>query len=259
MSGSSTIPFFEIPQGFTLTVPGPIDSRMIISSVSNLTTEIASGVRTEGVLTWVTDEQQYYCFVGGTTNDKFVSLSSLLVSGAVHAISFTYTSLLSANVYFDLAHNLNTINLHVTFYDGTNEILIDYSTNSVNTINIRPNIDIANLRVVITGINTSQTNPTQTPTNSALSVIKHLAKVTNFTQTILNSEKLISIDYRVLTGTPTVICGTSGGGNDIHTSSTISTDSNKTINKTFPLQTVLYFTISGGSVNVSITTQSNIF
>ena len=90
------------------------------------------------------------------------------------------------------------------------------------------------------------------------------AKYTNrsaaFTHTLAANSKLESIDCRAISGSPVVKVGTTVGGEEILPESavTIGTDLNAQIMLSYQNETIIYFTISGRALNITITVKSAI-
>lgn len=273
MSGSSTQPRFENPQIYEITVPGPIDSRLTISSLANLGTELPVGVRYPGLLVWVensdidgngvvdTGRGEFYAFIDGIDDINFRSLRSILTttgSGTVFSLAFEYENEITAGTTTRLAHNLASNNLHVSFFDGNIPIEVAYviPVGDLNTISITNDVSIANLRVVVTFVNTLILNPPafSVADDNPLTRIRLRSLTTTTTQVLQPDTKLESIDYRVASGTPTVTLGTTVGGDDLHTATalTLGADGNFSINKSFVDEQTLYLTITGGIVHANI-------
>lgn len=83
----------------------------------------------------------------------------------------------------------------------------------------------------------------------------------NFTDSITANYRLKYIDIRFISSSPVVSVGTTPAGTDLvdSVSPTISEDVNEIFNKTFIATTTLYFTITGGTVDISITYENNVF
>lgn len=81
-----------------------------------------------------------------------------------------------------------------------------------------------------------------------------------FTHTVAANSKIEAIDCRAISGSPVIKAGTTVGGEELfpEISVTIGEDSNNLIMKSFQNETIVYFTISGGSLNITITVKSAI-
>jgi hypothetical protein len=273
MAGSTNIPKFEIPQGFTVTVPGPIDDRTKISSVANLDTELPMGVRYLGMpLIWVDDEAKWYMFAGGIENDNFMSLTDFLQfggGGEIISIAFTYDYPIPPGTTTTLTHNLNSVNLHVTIFDGRQPLLIDWSIpefeggSNTNQIEIHNDVPIENMRVVLAYAQTLSSNPSGFLPSDAVDTftLKKRTIVSDTTQSIPANSKLLSIDYRQVSGTPIVKCGLTAGADDIHEEVSVLSgdDENIVVMKTYAAAQTLYFTVSGGAVDINININENVF
>lgn len=273
MAGSTNIPKFEIPQGFTVTVPGPIDDRTKISSVANLNTELPMGVRYLGMpLIWVDDESRWYMFAGGIENINFMSLTDFLQfggGGEIISVAFTYDFLISAGTTTLLTHNLNSVNLHVTIFDGRQPLLIDWSIpelnggSNTNQIEIHNDVPIENMRVVLAYAQTLSSNPSGFVPSDTVDTftLKKRTIVSDTAQSIPANSKLLSIDYRQVSGTPIVKCGLTAGTDTIHPDVSISSgeDENIILMKTYSASQILYFTVSGGTVDINVNINENVF
>ena len=81
---------------------------------------------------------------------------------------------------------------------------------------------------------------------------KFANKSANFTE-VLDADVLVTrIDFLFVTGTPVVKVGTTLGGNDVISGRTLSTikDSTNPLSKYFKTSKTLYFTITGGTVDI---------
>jgi hypothetical protein len=260
MSGSTTIPCFEASQGFTITVPGPIDDRFVVSSLSAVDAELHLGVRYQGMPIWIEDQKSYYTFVDGLTYANLRSFKSLLVDAGGLVLTFNYDAVSPANIDITLAHNLNSTNLLISAFDGLQPIDVAYNVIDANSIAISPNVDIANLRLVVVYTNSNISNPPQYVATSDFIPIKFENVASAFDYSILTTEKLFSIDCRKVSGTPLVTVGTTLAGNDLQTETAITTsDLNILINKTFPINQNIYVTVSGGVIDIQLTIMTNCF
>lgn len=84
-------------------------------------------------------------------------------------------------------------------------------------------------------------------------------KNSNFNKIYAANTKFYSINFRNISGTPTVKVGTSSGSDDLISDKVVNngTDRNVTINVGFESSTTLYFTISGGTLNITIEYRQN--
>lgn len=83
-------------------------------------------------------------------------------------------------------------------------------------------------------------------------VLKNTAKSVNFTQSMLANCRVISIDFKVTAGTPTIKVGTTSGGEEILFSETLSANAMRSVAEFFAGAGTMYFTVSGGTVDVNI-------
>lgn len=120
-TGNSLQPRFEYAQIFDIRVPAPIDSRMTISSISNVDTELPIAVRFIGLLVWVSDIQQFYLFKSGVDLVNFVPLT-LEVSGNYKFV-FSLTEISPDDIF---NHNLGTQDLIIQFFLDKKPVTIDY-------------------------------------------------------------------------------------------------------------------------------------
>ncbi len=88
--------------------------------------------------------------------------------------------------------------------------------------------------------------------NQAEQTILDESKASSFTRTIDADTKLESVDIRYISGSPKVKIGTSLGEDDIMRERTIvsTKDSNNELIKTFKSSTILYITVTGGTVSI---------
>lgn len=90
------------------------------------------------------------------------------------------------------------------------------------------------------------------------------AKYTNrnaaFTHTVAANSKIESIDFRAISGSPIIKVGATVGGEEIISESavTIGADLNALIMVSYQSEMTVYFTITGGAVNITITIKSAI-
>lgn len=120
-TGNSLQARFEYAQIFDIRVPGPIDSRMSISSIANLDTELPSGVRYTGLFVWVEDIQQFYHFKTGITSGDFVPFT-LDITGNYKFV-FVLPEIAPDEVF---THNLGTQDFLIQFFLDNQPISIDY-------------------------------------------------------------------------------------------------------------------------------------
>ena len=83
-------------------------------------------------------------------------------------------------------------------------------------------------------------------------VLKNTAKSANFTQSILANCRVISVDFKVTAGTPTIKVGTTSGGEEILFEETLSANAMRSVAEYFASAGTMYFSISGGTVSVNI-------
>jgi hypothetical protein len=90
--------------------------------------------------------------------------------------------------------------------------------------------------------------------------VKYSNKGTAFTHSLLANSKVESIDFRVISGSPVVKVGTTVGGEEVlpEISLTAGTDSNNLIMTSYEAATIIYFTVTGGYLNTTITVKSSI-
>ena len=92
----------------------------------------------------------------------------------------------------------------------------------------------------------------------SLLMSKNLNKSADFTLAMAANSRLEFIDYRPISGTTVVKCGTTPAGSEILSNRTVtSSDSNNYVGKTFPNPTTLYFTITGGTISVNVAYREN--
>lgn len=284
MSGSSTIPALEIAQGYSLTVPGPIDDRTIISEVANIAAELPAGVRYPGLLVWVENADidgddvldnhgAFYLFNNGILDTDFISLRTYVNGSGVSntAISYVYSIPIPPSTVTQLAHNLSSENLQVELYDENTSALIDWRIPAVsiddpvyhlNVIEILNDVQIESLKAVITFVGTIVSDPISTPESSSdplyKSAIKNISDT--YTHSIQANTKLESIDYHNVSGTPTVKCGTTIGGDEIHTERPITSSATEVLHSIYDTSMNIYFTVTGsGIIDININQRQNIF
>jgi len=145
-TGDSNIARFDLPQIFDVRVPGPIDSRMTISSLTAITTEIPIGARYLGQTVWVNDIKQFYYFKDGTSDIDFIPFT-LDSANASYKFVFTSISILQNGDF--LTHGLNTDNFIIQFFLDRKPIILDYEflefdgslpTRHLNNIRLLPPI-----------------------------------------------------------------------------------------------------------------------
>lgn len=83
-------------------------------------------------------------------------------------------------------------------------------------------------------------------------VLKNTAKSANFTQSILANCRVLSIDFKVTAGTPLIKVGTTSGGEELIFSETLTANAMRPVAEFFASAGTMYFTISGGTVDVNI-------
>lgn len=92
-----------------------------------------------------------------------------------------------------------------------------------------------------------------------ISIIRKTA-TTDFIQTLPVNVKLESIDFRATAGSPVVKVGTTVGGEEYiqEKTITIGTDDNNFIGQSYSATQSVYFTVSGGTVSITISLRTNI-
>lgn len=94
--------------------------------------------------------------------------------------------------------------------------------------------------------------------NAGTLTIKHTNQTGDFTQAIAINTKLESIDFKYLSGSLTISVGTTPAGTEIINSLTLTSESaSNLLDLIFDSAETLYFTISGGAVDVIINYRLN--
>jgi len=93
---------------------------------------------------------------------------------------------------------------------------------------------------------------------------RYTDKSADFTQAIESGQKINAIDIRLISGSPVVSVGITPGGGELIELSTIElqedgSDFNQVVNKSYGEAVTLYFTITGGHIMISISTQKKTF
>lgn len=92
----------EIPYVFRTLFGAPLDIRSVVSSMSNLLTELPLALRYEGLIIYITDQHAPYIFVNGITDSNCVPLASLQTTNAqVMRISRTAKKVYEDKIYID--------------------------------------------------------------------------------------------------------------------------------------------------------------
>ncbi|BBI90423.1 hypothetical protein HYO65_gp031 [Tenacibaculum phage PTm1] len=144
-TGNSTVARFDYPLIFNITQPAPIDSRFTISSVSNLATELPSGVRYKGLIVWVEDVKTFYYFKDGILDTNFIVFT--LGSAGVTKFIYNAPDPITNGELFN--HGLNTEEFTIGFILNNKPVIIDYEllpydasnpTHHLNNIKLMPPI-----------------------------------------------------------------------------------------------------------------------
>lgn len=142
MAGNTTVPKFESPQVFDITVPGPIDTRYKITSLSAVSTELPLGVRYTGLMCWVDDLKKFYYFKFGVNDSDFIEFAGAGGGGSgTFKVGFTFNEEIYNGSTF--THNLGSQLLNISFHLNNKNILMDYeftTGNEHNSITFRPPI-----------------------------------------------------------------------------------------------------------------------
>lgn len=101
-------------------------------------------------------------------------------------------------------------------------------------------------------------------TSGSSVVYRFVNKSSNFSQNLLNSEKIESIDIRFISGSPIIKIGITPDGEEILEAQAIelmadNSDFNIMVSKSFNAEITLYFTITGGNISLTLSTRKNIF
>ena len=119
------------------------------------------------------------------------------------------------------------------------------------------------MRVVLAYAQTLSSNPSGFVPSDTVDTftLKKRTISSDTTQSIPANSKLLSIDYRQVSGTPTVKCGLTAGTDGIHPDVSISSgeDENIILMKTYESSQMLYFTVSGGTVDINVNVNENVF
>lgn len=92
-----------------------------------------------------------------------------------------------------------------------------------------------------------------------MNVLKSTNKSANFTALLAANTKVLAVDFKIVSGTPTIKVGTSNGGEEIIYQETISANAMRAVSEYFSVETTLYISVSGGVVDVNILTINNYF
>lgn len=92
-----------------------------------------------------------------------------------------------------------------------------------------------------------------------ISIIR-ASKSADYIQTLPTNVKVEGIDFRAIAGTPVIKVGSSAGGEQYVPSKTITIgiDDNNFIGQSFAAAQSLYFSISGGTVSITLSLRTNI-
>lgn len=94
---------------------------------------------------------------------------------------------------------------------------------------------------------------------SLLSITKQTGKTADTTFAIDANTKLLSIDFKITSGTPTIKAGTSSGGEELIYEETLTANAMREAIHYFEAAGTVYIAISGGTVSINIVTLENYF
>jgi hypothetical protein len=87
--------------------------------------------------------------------------------------------------------------------------------------------------------------------------VKYLAQSTSFTVAILADSWINFIYFNFVSGTPNVKIGTSAGGTQVMATQVITDETYYYLTKKYAANTTLYFTITGGVIDIRIDMRNN--
>lgn len=94
---------------------------------------------------------------------------------------------------------------------------------------------------------------------SLLKITKQTGKSADTTFSVDANTKLLSIDFKVTSGTPTIKVGTSSGGDDLIYEETLTQSAMREAIHYFDSVGTIYIAISGGTVSINVVTLINYF
>lgn len=91
----------EIPYVYRTLFGEPLDIRTVVSSISNLLTEIPLALRYEGLIVYVQDKHEPYIFKGGVNDVNFVPLVTGTQTNSIAHMSRSAKQVYEDKIYID--------------------------------------------------------------------------------------------------------------------------------------------------------------
>jgi hypothetical protein len=157
MAGNNSAPRVQKPYSISCMFDSPLDDRLTISSLANLSTELPIDTRYQGLFVFVTDIKSYYCFKDGIEDSDFILFGS--------QTNLEYTEIVSLNGNTSITHSLGSTDIVLRAFENINSLVeckvdwiigeTDYTGKTSDEIeSIKKNVvtlqtDLTNLSIVI--------------------------------------------------------------------------------------------------------------